>query len=129
MRLPSIRLFRPADLLPGVILLGGIYLLFFWFKPQENADPVAYIQIDNHLAYQVDLRQDQILKLNEFNPPVEVEVRNQSIGIIRNDCVQKVCIKMGFVSHSGEMIVCVPKKILIFIPSQHQNHEINAVTG
>lgn len=126
---PSIKLFRSGDILPGLFLLAGVYFLFFWFKPQDHGNSIAYIQIDNNVAYQINLNQDRFIILDEFDPPVEVEVRNHSIAIIRNDCVQKVCIKMGFVSQTGEMIVCIPKKILIFIPSHHQSRDINAITG
>jgi len=124
-----IRLLRKGDIFIFIFLALLGYFVLLWSSQNEIENPAAFIQINNVIQYELDLRQDQIIALKEFTPPVKVEVRNHSIGIIQNDCEQKICIKMGFISDAGQMIVCVPKKILIYISGNDQNRSIEAITG
>jgi hypothetical protein len=124
------RLFKLGDILLGLVFIGIGYWAIFRFSPGGNASQTALIQIDNNIEYELSLNKTQTVALNEFNPPVEIKVQNNSIGIIQNDCEQKICVRMGFISHPGEMIVCVPKKILIYIPfSNGKQSTIKAITG
>jgi hypothetical protein len=124
------KLFKPGDILLGISLIIIGYLIFFWFKPFSGSQSKALIQIDNNLRYEVNLEKNQIFSLKEFNPAVVIEVHNKAIRIIRNDCDKKICLKMGFISKPGQVIVCVPKKILIYIPANNeQNQIIKAITG
>lgn len=124
------KLFKPGDILLGISLIVIGYLIFFWFKPFSGSQSKALIQIDNNLKYEMNLEKNQIFNLKEFNPAVVIEVRNKAIRIIQNDCDKKICLKMGFISKPGQVIVCVPKKILIYIPTDDEKHQtIKATTG
>ena len=125
------KLFKPGDILFGLLIVVFIYLLFFWFKPIINNNNIALVQINDKVHYEINLDKNQIIKLIEFNPKVEVQVKNNAIRISRNDCDKKICLKMGFISKPGQMIICVPKKILIYIPikTNDKNQEIRAITG
>jgi hypothetical protein len=124
------KLFKPGDVLFGLLIIVLIYLLFFWFKPVTNKNNIALVQINDKVCYEINLDKDQIIKLKEFNPSVEVEVKNNAIRISRNDCEKKICLKMGFISNPGQMIICVPKKILIYIPIINEKKQpIRAITG
>lgn len=123
------KMFKSGDILLVMILLLVGYWLFGGFNPAGAKSQTALIQLDNSIAYEVDLRKDQVISLDEFSPPVQVRVQNNAIRITQNDCAQKICIKMGAISEPGQMIVCVPKKILIFIPVGNDKGRIKATTG
>ena len=129
MKTDSIRLIKPGDILLALLLILSGYWLLGGFNSSAEEGKTALIQLDNSVEYELDLGKQQVIDLNEFTPPVRVRIRNNSIRIIQNDCEQKICIKMGAISEPGQMIVCVPKKILIFIPSGNNEHRINAITG
>jgi len=129
MKTYSIRLVKPGDiLLAFLLILAGYWLLGGFVSPADEGK-TALIQLDNSVEYELDLSREKLIDLNEFSPPVRVQIRNNSIRIIQNDCEQKLCIKMGAISEPGQMIVCVPKRILIFIPIGNNEHRINAITG
>ena len=129
MRQTPMRLFTPADILIILLLALIGYFAIFLSHKNEFGNPMAFIQIDNVTEYEVDLQKNQIILLNQFSPAVKVEVRNKSIGISKNDCAQRICIRMGFISHVGQMVVCVPKKILIYISGSNEDETIDAITG
>ena len=125
-----IRMVRSGDFLVALLILFVGYWLFGGFNhPASGEGKTALIQINNSIEYELDLNKNQIIDLKEFSSPVRVRIRNNSIRIIQNDCEQKICIKMGSISEPGQMIVCVPKKILIFIPLGKNERRINAITG
>jgi len=129
MKTGLIRLFKSGDIFLAMFLLFAGYWLFGGFNPADTLGSSALIQLDNSIEYEVDLKKDQIIDLDEFTPPVQVQVQNNSIRITQNDCAQKICIKMGSISEPGKMIVCVPKKILIFMPVRNDGRGIKAITG
>jgi hypothetical protein len=129
MKTDSIRLVKPGDIFVALSLILAGYWLLAGFKPSAGEGKTALIQVNNSIEYELDLGREKLIDLNEFSPPVRVQILDNSIRIIQNDCEQKICIKMGAISEPGQMIVCVPKKILIFIPIGNNEHRINAITG
>lgn len=124
------KLFKPGDVLFGLLLVISGYFILFWVKPDTNTNHIALIQINDEVFYEINLNENRTIALKEFNPAVGVEVQNNAIRILRNDCEKKICLKMGFISNPGQMIICVPKKILIYIPATNdQSQTIRAITG
>lgn len=124
-----IRLFRSGDVLLALLILFTGYWLLGVFSPADTESINALVQIDSSVEYEIDLKKDQTIVLDEFNPSVKIKVESNGLRIIQNDCEQKICIKMGAISEPGQMIVCVPKKILIFVPVGNDKHRIKAITG
>lgn len=46
-----------------------------------------------------------------------LEIRDQSIKVIDADCRDKICEKSGFISDPGQLIVCLPHKLMVEIKS------------
>lgn len=125
-----IKLFRPADILFWLMLLVGAYFLQSFVISHSGANSVALIEIDGQVNYRIDLQKEQKYLLKEYDPPVTVRVEGNKIAVTQNDCPNKICMKMGPISRAGQMIVCVPKKLLIYIPVQSESQEtVKAITG
>ena len=50
-----------------------------------------------------------------------VLVKHNSISIKDADCPHKECVKSGWISEPGQMIVCLPYKLIININGQANN--------
>ncbi|WP_297422005.1 NusG domain II-containing protein [Clostridium sp.] len=46
-----------------------------------------------------------------------IEVKDKSIKIIDADCKDKICMRSEYISEPGQMIVCLPHKLIIEIRS------------
>lgn len=124
------KLFRPGDLLFwGLLLVLGYYVQ--WASGAPGSTPaIALVEIAGKVQYQIDLNLDRTYSLDEFDPPVELTVAEGTVRISRNDCPQKICQKMGAISRTGQMIVCVPRKLLIYIPARHDSEDpVKVITG
>jgi len=130
MQLVNLKLFKKSDIVFWLFLMLIIYFFLFSFKPEAAQNTTALIQVDNQIKYELNLDKNNIILLDEFDPPVKIVVQNNSVSIIENNCPQKICIRMGTIAKPGETIVCIPKKILIYIPYKYaRNRSIKAITG
>ena len=55
-----------------------------------------------------------------------VEIKGKKIRVKKSDCPRQVCVRIGWIAHSGEAITCVPYKTVIEIGSA-KNTVIDAV--
>lgn len=56
-----------------------------------------------------------------------VEVKNGHVSMMSSPCPHQLCVRMGSISKKNAMIVCVPNRVLIKIPSYSSN-ELDAIT-
>lgn len=58
-----------------------------------------------------------------FSGPVgttTIEVRDGKVRVIDSDCRNKVCIAAGWISKTGQWIVCLPNDVFILIEGSEQ---------
>lgn len=125
-----LRLFKAGDIFFWIFFLVGAYFLQSVMLNSAGSDSLAIIEINGEIRYRIDLKAPKDYILEDFDTPVKVTVRDHRIAVTENDCNQMVCIRMGYISRPGQMIACVPKKLLIYIPAYHEAQDsINAITG
>lgn len=130
MKQNPLALFKIGDILFWLALFGAAWFYQAMIASATAADNLALVEIAGEVKYRIDLKLDRQYELDEFHPPVRIAVRGGALAIIANDCPQNLCLKMGAISRPGQMIVCVPKKILIYIPTHHGAREsVKAITG
>ena len=55
-----------------------------------------------------------------------IDIYNDSIKIIDADCKDKICIKSGSISHSGESLICLPHKLMVEVKN-YNNQDDNDI--
>ena len=71
----------------------------------------AIIKVDGKEFETILLQNDTLIKVNG----VEIVVENGEIYVTDSTCSDKVCIRSGRVSKSGEGIICAPNRVSIEI--------------
>ena len=56
-----------------------------------------------------------------------VEVVGNKVHLIEADCPDKLCIKQGFIEKTGEVIVCIPNKMVLEIKSDNLDKELDGI--
>lgn len=130
MKMKSFQLFKPGDIFFWGLICTGLIFGYPLLFSQAGEPSLAMVEIDGEIAYQFNLQNDAAAELTDFQPSVKLEIENNAIRISENSCKHKICMTMGPIKTTGEMIVCVPKKILIYIPKTNETQKpVNAVTG
>lgn len=118
----------------GDYVVAAIFVVFasasFWLpplEPENNEARLAQVTIANIPARDIDLRQPQAVSFQGHRGEVVLEVAAQRISVRSSVCPNQFCVKQGFVSRPGQMLVCVPNRLVVLLAGAQQN-DLDAIT-
>ena len=99
-----------------VAALGWFIKDFLW---QDNANKHLVIKVDTEVFAAIPLdssnEQNEIpIKLPDNNY-VHVVIEKDKVWVEDASCPDKVCVKTGIITKSGQSIVCLPNKTVVYI--------------
>jgi len=98
-------------LILSLILMSFFPLLFF---SNLNGN-IAKITVDGKLYKTLPLSENkELIITTEYGENIVV-IKNKKIFVKSADCKDGVCVKTGEISKSGEIIACLPHKLMIEI--------------
>ena len=103
-----------------ILLITLLLVLSFvplTFSTQTTAK-TAVITIGNEIYKTIDLSVDGSFQIKTPKGENTVEIKNNSIAVISADCKDNICVKSGAISKHGEIIACLPHKLLIEIKDE-----------
>lgn len=100
----------------AIFLMGIIAVAAAFILKKTNMGKTAVISVNTQVIEKIDLETHENNRFTIENiEDVVFEVNNGKIRIIESDCPDKICIKTGYISSTGEKIVCLPKKLIVEI--------------
>lgn len=104
------------------ILIASLLVLALaaaFFLPRNNDDALtAQITVEGTVVSRIDLRQPGVGPLIEVEGPLgtsTIEVKPGAIRMKYSPCPDRICMKTGWIEHPGQVIACVPNRIIITI--------------
>lgn len=120
---------KKGDKIVGIVLLVivvlAIGIVSIYKASIKGSENIAVIKREGKVIKTIDL--SKVVKPEEFTFKTvnghfnTISVKHNSIAIIDADCPHKECVKSGAISKPGEMIVCLPLKLIININGQKDN--------
>ena len=107
-----------------IAILFFIILLFSLTLIRKKAN-IANVYYENKLILEIDLSINKTYEVDGYNGKVKIEVLNNQIRVVEENSPYHLCSKQGFVSKSGESIICLPNKIIIELPSDELDAEVS----
>jgi len=103
-------------LLIGVLLLlCGIGAVFFFTRADSEVRHAVITQ-DNVILYDIPLTghtgTEDIVIADEHGANT-IRIEDESLAVIDADCPDHVCVKTGKAMKKGDVIACLPHKLLI----------------
>ncbi len=95
-----------------VVIALAFYSAYNFFN--RSMAVKAELVIDGTTVKEISLSEDKIFNLEQA-PNITFEVKNGRIRFKQSDCPDKICVKTGFISKTGQMAVCLPNKASIKI--------------
>lgn len=107
--------FKKADIaIAVVVLLAFVGLIVLLCMPQGDK---VVIRVDGKIKYTYSLRQDRVISIDyngEKNANVIV-IKNGTVYVKSATCKNHDCVDMGKISKTGEVITCLPHKLMVEI--------------
>ena len=118
----TIKLFTTGDkiLVLLLLILGGTGFVGVNFT--RHPGETCSIAINGKLTHHLELNKNKDLLVNGAIGECLIRIKDKKVRVIHSQCPQKICVKTGWISKSGEFIICVPNKIVIKIDGEKQDH-------
>lgn len=100
------------DLLLIIILLA-LCGLFMLFRQKQKTGSLFRIYSDNEIMAELPLNRDDRFTLTTDLGTNTIVIENGGAYMADADCPDKICEQMGLISKPGEMIICLPHKIIV----------------
>lgn len=124
--------FKKGDLLIlFLILIAGLAWLTQDYIWPETDQKLAIIEMDGQIYKKLILNQDQLPKkiILDISDNKYLHIVSEKGGIKVEDstCPNQICVKTGIITKTGQNIVCLPYKVVIYIEGAAAN-KIDDVT-
>ncbi len=97
-----------------ILALSGYLFLMSGFLSKKASSAILIV---NGTESDIDISKDAAINVGEN---FKIKVKSGKIGVFSSDCPKQTCKHVGWISKSGESIVCVPKKILVKIKGKEK---------
>lgn len=103
-----------AAVLLAALLLSLIYKV-------RHTKPAVYVEIsvDGTVTETLDLSRDQEYTVTGVGGGTNrLVIKNGEVWVTEASCPDKICVHQGKISHDGEMIVCLPNRMVARISGE-----------
>lgn len=122
-KIKTMKKYKKDIVIIAILLLAvlGTYFVFFLMSYKE----ARYVQIykgDTLIeTYSLNKNGAYDIKIdNNFN---RIIIKKGTVYMDKADCPDKLCVKQGKISKSGESIICLPHKVVVKISAEERESD------
>ena len=108
-----------------LVALFSVFLILFLVQRRgmRVTDPdeglIAVIQVDGDILHTMPLGEDAVYKAQDSSGHFNlIEVADGSVMVRAADCKNQVCVKTGKIRYQGEVIACLPHRLIVSIEEE-----------
>jgi hypothetical protein len=117
-----------ADRILIVVISVSVLASFVAATMLTSQGSVVIVQVNGSTVHKANLFESHTALIAGTRGNLTVEARDGKVAITRADCPNHICVRMGWRSQAGDVIVCVPNKTIVrILPDGPQG--ARAVTG
>ncbi len=95
----------------------------FWLPLQQGTGARVQVERDGRTIFTADLLRDQQVELQGPLGTTVLQIAAGAARIISSPCPQKICIGLGRAEHAGDLIACLPNRLVIRIVGETAEQE------
>mgnify|MGYP006278527413 CR=1 FL=1 len=108
----------------SILILSFIgYITFDYFLKEDSDRKIVEIYVKGELyqSYRITKDLDKEINIDTDLGSNTIHLNSKGANITDANCPDKVCVEDGLISESGEMLVCLPHKVVIEIKSDKKS--------
>ncbi|MFQ3675838.1 MAG: NusG domain II-containing protein [Endomicrobiia bacterium] len=108
-----------GDIVVGVVILffPATYFFISYTEPAPSSQVLISTDDKKDELFSLDIV-TEIIKNN-----VKIVINSRKVKVTESSCQNKTCIKTGSIKNPGQLIVCVPNKVVIKIVSNKKKFD------
>lgn len=119
--------FKKGDFIIFLTIIVVAITCMIPFRKIQNDNLICEISVDNKIIHSFKLNNNfkQVIEINENKKNCTIIIENNCVWFSKSNCPDKVCIKSGKLTHSNQIVACVPNKVIVKIIGN--NDKIDAI--
>ncbi|MFI3214801.1 MAG: NusG domain II-containing protein [Eubacteriales bacterium] len=119
-----------GDILIIVMIIVLAIVIFVGMLPKTYSENTLEVYLDGELIHEIELSEEQTMTI-DIDSVVHntIEINGIHVRIIDSTCYDHVCENTGYISKAGEVIVCMPNKLMLKIVGIENDDAFDAVVG
>lgn len=116
----SSRFDRAIVLLLFFVAVGGL-----WWSLQQGSGAELVVEQDGRVRYVMPLVQEAEVEIEGPLGTTVIEVHAGRARVLSASCPQRLCIGMGGIQRQGEVVACLPNRVLLRVKgaAREQNYD------
>lgn len=113
-------------LILAIIAVNVFILIYGSFNAVEKGQKIAYVYSDKQLVgeYTLTKNYETEFKIDSATGGYNtIHIEDGKVWIHEATCPDKICLNQGKISNGGELIVCLPNKLLVQIEDDSGSSE------
>ncbi len=110
----------PLDRIITVVMIIVCGFLFAFFGLRSPGKDVVVTQ-DGNTVFTAPLTDARNVELRGPLGITRLEINKGVARIVASPCPYKVCVSMGEISRQGEIIACVPNRLLVQVAGENED--------
>ena len=106
---------KTGDVVLIVVLVVSVILSFPFFRLFSVRGQLVSVSVNGREVDRFPLSENRNLSVQGPLGKTLIRVKDGKVWVAKAPCPQKICMKMGKISRSGEIIVCIPNRVFIKI--------------
>lgn len=108
------KFFRKSDIkIIAVLLIIGALWIVYYHLPAADEFLCAEISCDSQVVASVPLDGEKITYVVPGHENVVLTIGEGEVAFVESDCPDKICIKTGKLTSSGQSAACLPNKVIV----------------
>lgn len=104
-----------GDAILSILLIVLSLASIAWIHTISNGGKHVVVEVNGRLALELSLDRNVSTTVEGPLGKTVISVKDKTVSIQDSPCPRKYCVKMGKISHRGEIIVCVPNRVVVSI--------------
>ena len=119
--------FLKGDFLIIIFIILIAVIIFFISLPKVYNENILQVYLDSKLlhSFKLDSETEKIIEIDNIVHNT-IEIKGEKVRVINSTCYDHICENVGYISKSGELIVCMPNRLLVKIIGENKA-ELDAV--
>lgn len=116
------------DILILVIFVG--FILFFLYKQFliDNKKGKVLLIITEKERYKYSLDDNKFIEINGKIGKTIIEIKDNKFRFKDSSCLNKNCVKTGWVSIVNYPVICLPNMVTAYIESEKEQNDFDIIT-
>lgn len=108
-------------LILAILAVSGLLSVIFYIQNQKAAKQVL-VTVDGETVALLDLNQDTDLIIDGYGGSTDhLIIKDGYASITEASCPDKVCVRTGKIHKTGELIVCLPNRVVVSIEGEEED--------